>query len=553
VHPLERRGYRETPQWSIVTIEPVPFHPVAAAPPPPLQSSLKSPASAWAPPVSGAALIFGLAAILAHALHGHQAVLTGDEGILLEPAQRVLAGERPYTDFFAIMSPGSYWIQALAFRVLGISMTAARLPVTLDFAAQCALIFWLVRRYASARAAAFAAVLFFCFQTADPEMLTAQHRWDSGALALLSVALCLSATRGAGWRSFLAGVAAGYAALCTPSVALAGMVSMVWLASARGRRRLLAPYGAGIAAIVGSAAAYLLAHGMFGPFLAQLAWLRHNYASVNVMPYGSVNGGYAALFAGVSAGQMAIAAALVICLSLPAILPVASALAWCWSLARGEVANRAEIGYLLSAMAAMVASAFPRADMMHLAFAAAPAYVLTAVWISRRLSLGAALGIGFLPLVCALLFLAQSVIGWAQGRNVGSSVGALRTSQAGAPGLANFLATVRPGDSLYVHPYLPVLYFWTQARNPTRYSYLNPGMMTAADEARVLDDLTRRPPQWVMYLPLTREEFLRVFASGGDADHTFPRVESWIRDRYQPAEPAVEIGGYRLLRRKANR
>jgi hypothetical protein len=517
------------------------------------EAALKSPVRAWASSVSGAALVFGLAAILAYALHGHQAVLTNDEGILLEPAQRILAGERPYTDFFAIMSPGSYWIQALAFRILAVSMTAARLPVTLDFAAQCALIFWLVRRYASARAAAFAAVLFFCFQTADPEMLTAQHRWDSGTLALLSVALCLNATRGAGWSFFAAGAAAGYAAMCTPSVALAGLVSIVWLPSARERRRLLAPYCAGVAAIVGSAAAYLLARGMFGPFLAQLAWLRHNYASVNVMPYGSVNGGYAALFAGVSAGQMAIAAILVICLALPAILPVASTLAWGWSLARGKVANRAEIVYLLFAMAAMVASAFPRADMMHLAFAAAPAYVLTAVWISRRMSLRAAMGIGFLPLVCALLFLAQSVILWAQGSNVASPVGTLRTSQAGAQGLANFLATVRPGDSLYVHPYLPVLYFWTQGRNPTRYSYLNPGMMTAQDEARVLEDLERRPPQWVMYLPLTREEFLRVFASGWDADHTFPRVESWIRDRYQPTEPAVEIGGYTLLRRKADR
>jgi hypothetical protein len=104
------------------------------------------------------------------------------------------------------------------------------------------------------------------------------------------------------------------------------------LANSSERRRLLASYCAGIAAIMAGAAVYLLARGMFGPFLAQLAWLRHNYASVNVMPYGSVNGGYAALFAGVSAGQMAIMAALVICLSLPAILPVASALLWGWSL-----------------------------------------------------------------------------------------------------------------------------------------------------------------------------------------------------------------------------
>jgi hypothetical protein len=129
----------------------------------------------------------------------------------------------------------------------------------------------------------------------------------------------------------------------------------------------------------------------------------------------------------------------------------------------------------------------------------------------------------------------------------------LRTSPVGAAEFAKLFATVRPGDSLYVHPYLPVLYFWTQARNPTRYAYLNPGMMTGADETIVLDDLTRRPPRWVMYLPLTREEFLRLFPSGRAADQTFPRIESWIRERYQPEQPPVNIGGYQLLRRKADR
>jgi hypothetical protein len=301
--------------------------------------------SVWMSRVSGAALVFSLAVILAYALHGHQAVLTNDEGILLEPAQRVATGERPYADFFAYMSPGSYWIQALAFRILGVSMAAARLPVMLDFAAQCALVFWLVQRYASARAAWFTAVLFFCFQTANPEMLTAQHRWDSATQALFSVALCLDAAQSRR-SSFLAagcaaGAAAAYAALCTPSVGLVGLVSIIWLASARERRRLLLPYGIGAAAIAGMAAAYLLVRGMFGPFLAQLVWLQRNYASVNVMPYGSINGGYAALFAGASAGQMAIEAVLVIFLALPALLPILSALAWGWSLARRKIGNRA--------------------------------------------------------------------------------------------------------------------------------------------------------------------------------------------------------------------
>ena len=37
------------------------------------------------------------------------------------------------------------------------------------------------------------------------------------------------------------------------------------------------------------------------------------------------------------------------------------------------------------------------------------------------------------------------------------------------PEMHTLLEQVRPGQSLFVHPYMPILYFVTQARNPTRY------------------------------------------------------------------------------------
>jgi hypothetical protein len=81
---------------------------------------------------------------------------------------------------------------------------------------------------------------------------------------------------------------------------------------------------------------------------------------------------------------------------------------------------------------------------------------------------------------------------------------------------------VHPGASLFVYPYLPIAYFLTQARNPTRYAYLNPGMMTHADEAAVLAQLQADPPEWLLYLRLSREEFLRVFPHGGNAGLAIP-------------------------------
>src|SRR4051812_46533094 len=101
-------------------------------------------------------------------LQGNRFLLTNDEGILLNPAQQVASGARPYVDFFGYMSPGSYWIQAAWFKAIGVSFWAGRIPVVLDFSLQCALLFWLTARLASRRAALAAVIVFAGFQIADP-------------------------------------------------------------------------------------------------------------------------------------------------------------------------------------------------------------------------------------------------------------------------------------------------------------------------------------------------------------------------------------------------
>lgn len=80
------------------------------------------------------------------------------------------------------MSPGSYWLQEAAFRLFGISLRAGRVPVIVDFALECALLFWLTARLAGRKAGFAAVVLFFAFQAATPESLLARPRMDSAAL-----------------------------------------------------------------------------------------------------------------------------------------------------------------------------------------------------------------------------------------------------------------------------------------------------------------------------------------------------------------------------------
>ena len=147
-----------------------------------------------------ACLIFvGVAALLL-ALHGQRMLLTNDEGIVLESAQRMASGGRIYVDFFGYMSPGSYWLQAALFRVFGVSLWVARIPVIFGLSLQCALLFWLTARFTSRRAALATLLVFFGFQIADPSFLTAQHRWDSATLSLAGLCLAVAfATRPFHW------------------------------------------------------------------------------------------------------------------------------------------------------------------------------------------------------------------------------------------------------------------------------------------------------------------------------------------------------------------
>src|SRR5579864_4538575 len=278
-----------------------------------------------------AAAIFLAVAALLLALHGQRMVLTNDEGIVLESAQRMAAGGRLYVDFFGYMSPGSYWLQALVFRLLGVALWTGRLIVILDFALQCALVYWLVSRLASWRAATAVTITFAGFQVADPAFLTAAHRWDSATFALLGLCLAVSAFMNGGgrWRWLASGAALAVAAWCTPSMAVVAVVVTLWLAASRERRGNLIPLLGGLVAIGVAGIVALASTGSLGAFFAQMAWLQRNYAASNVIPYGSVLGGYRNLFEGANGfAGFSIRGLLVACLALPAVLPPAAILLW---------------------------------------------------------------------------------------------------------------------------------------------------------------------------------------------------------------------------------
>jgi len=505
---------------------------------------------AWRPAVA----VFAAVAALLTWFYGNLIVFSSDEGIILDAAERMLHGSRLYMDFFGYMTPGSYWLHELAMGLFGVTLRAGRAVLILDCALQCALLWWLASILVSRAAAWFLTALYFLLLISQPSLLTPQHRWDSAAISLASIVACLLGYwtgRRAWWAA--AGALAALAVSCTPSIALIVLATVLWL-SLRPLRRFFWSYAAG--GVCAGAAMLVLAWstGILHGALDQMRWLHSHYTSVNSMPYGSIIGGYAGVSHALAGFPWVLRVGLVFCLALPAILPVAGVVG-CGAavilrrMRRCSTSDDLVLGYLALCVIALVATTYPRADVAHLAFVVPLAYVLAAKALWRPLH-PVAMGALLFLFICAFALAVPAVGLRLHATRLESPVGTIYADAGDKVDLQELFAKVHPGDRLYVHPYLPVAYFLTQSRNPTPYSYLAPGMMAKHEELETLADLQRNPPDWVLYLELSRAEFLRVFPNATRLDPRFHLLEGWIKSNYEPVNPPIHAGGYQLWSRK---
>jgi hypothetical protein len=110
---------------------------------------------------------------------------------------------------------------------------------------------------------------------------------------------------------------------------------------------------------------------------------------------------------------------------------------------------------------------------------------------------------------------------------------------------------VQPGRSLFVYSYMPVLYSLSGGVNPTPYSFLQPGMMTAEDERTALWYLQTKPPEYVLFSRPPLQDLLRIWPNTDPARVRMPALESWIESNYAPVDARQpRLLGYRLMRAK---
>lgn len=491
----------------------------------------------WLP----AACVFVAAGAAVWWLWGNRFILSLDEGIYLAGAERILHGQVPYRDFFVITGPGSFWIQAGIQGLLGSTLRLARLSLACDLAILTALVYWLTARLGGRNLALVSAATFFALETRPLFRMYVNHRWDSSAFGLLAVALVYAGTENPRTLTFLAaGIFAATAAWITPSLLAVLVLLGVWLLMVQELRRQWLPYLLGITIISLLAGGVLIFQGALLPMFQDLMWTSRHYPAANAVSYGYgaiAPGGLRTLFASAGGSAFVARASGLLSVMIPVVLPLAVYAGWmARRLSRQQMDQREKLAALLMlASFGFVISTYPRWSADQLLFIVPIFYVLAGYLLSRiimRRTLRIACA--GLALVLTIAALSYSVLHILSEPEIETRVGRLRADADDQSIIKLATARVKPGDSLFVYPYLPVVYFLTGGWNPTPYSFLQPGMMQAPDYNVTTSALRAHPPQWIFYFGLSLATYHGIWPAADPRALNLTPVDHFILSNYHP-------------------
>ncbi len=489
-----------------------------------------------------AAAVFAVAATAAWLLAAHSFHLTLDEGLYLEGGLRVARGQAPYRDFFTLTGPLTFWLEGLVFKTFGATLAHARIPMVADLGALTASVYWLTSRLTHRALGLAAAFIFFSCETALNFRLYANHRWDSGAWAMLAVVLAWESARGARrLTGFAAGLAAALAAWATPSLVLLVIalgMCLMWRKPVRGAAW---SFAAGVALCSIAAAGALILQGALWPMIRDLLWATQHYPSANRVSYGYgaiPPGGLAKVFAGAAPADWPVRAFGLLTVLLPPALPIiVFALAITYGIAAKKNDDRApNMTLLMIGAIALVLSTYPRWSADELLSVAPVFYVLFAFYASgllrhrlaRVIALSVALGLGAAALARSVIF-ARSL------EPVETRAGLVRASRPTALVLRFFERAVPAQSTLFVYPYLPIVYFMTNTSNPTRSDFFQPGMMTARDAQTTVEELRAHPPERVFYFRFPASVYRSIWPNANPAALRPNAIDDWILAHYKLA------------------
>lgn len=466
--------------------------------------------------------VFAASLAVLYVLTANRFTLSYDEGIFIDGSLRVLAGQVPYRDFFILMGPGSFWLQAAVLKLFGVSFAVSHLVNIFDIALMTACICWLASGRVKWSLAVWTSAAFLLVAIADPGAAIPTHRWDSAAFATLAVTL-LAESPGP-IAGAIAGCAIAAAAWMTPPIGIVAPVVLPFLWNEHRRASWSFIAGAAVTGLAG--VAVLTAQEAWPAIMQQMAWNREHYSGSNWVLYGSRVGGWGSFFGNIASPDWIVRASIGLALISPAIVPLAVTGRWLFKW-------RQLPALWIAGGWALLISTLPRFDSAHILYVSPVFFAMAAIQIAELQQRAAQIAIRVVTTIAMLavgMFLTLDAL---QSFRIETAVGPVRAPKYERDLMLFLNAHVRQGDTLFVYPYKPILYFLTGTTNPTRYSYLQPGMMGPDDETRVLADLELAPPEHILVQEMHPDQILRVWPSTDMTRVRYTRLEDFFHTHYR--------------------
>ena len=439
----------------------------------------------------------------------------GDEGTILQGAQRILQGQVLYRDFFSFYAPGSFYWMALLFKIFGSSILVGRAVLLLYGGVFSAFTYLLGRRVCSRWNAMFAILptVLICL----PGSFAVLHNWDSTFWACLALYCAVRLVEHATWsRIFALGLLTSITCLFEQSkgAGLAAGLVLGFLvlfitdrAAIRVTRAQLAAIGLGVASPPILTLAYFGARRALPQMTADLLWPFYHYWGAKVT-YGDAALNRDALLGG-SLVSKAFAAFTVSPFFLFSALPLFAACAliyWSVRPSKNPVPGEVRRYYVLVSAAlsglllAMVATGRP--DASHIMYQA-PLFAVVLGWMAesaRSPFLRAARILGVSYALAAFLALGLVFLGRSLGakHELATRRGLLRTS-APSDGFQYIESGIDPGDKILAYPYQPLYYYLLGTSSVSRYDWLLPGMNAPEQFQEMVRELETSRPRVVLF------------------------------------------------------
>jgi Dolichyl-phosphate-mannose-protein mannosyltransferase len=465
----------------------------------------------------------------------------GDEGVLLHGAERLLRGQRLYVDFFEFHPPGGFVIVTAWFGITGVSLWSARLLAILTITG-IACFTYLACRQASRHPPSSALVAIGWAVMSQGVWTQISHHWFTTLLSMVAAWAALTSVEKPQrwrWQPLVAGVAAGAAAMVTPTRgALAMLAAATSFVGSRRQRTRLISYALGSAFIPICLLAYVISQGaLAAAFDDVIVFTATRYASIQSVPFSYITDDQSRplkyLF------QLVALLTLVICIRD-------------WRTSLHDRLFRTCVAFGLAGFI----GCFPRPDMAHIAFATPLVCPLLAYCTNRivaswsrkfRYALAALVISLCIPSVAAFSSAANIAL---QGELVATPRGRATFLNNGTRELMERIAAAPSSDRYFFYPFIPMLPFLTAREHVSKVDLFFPYYTTPSQYQEVCISVLRHASWLVVDRNWTARDLRRLRRSyPAIPDTASPETERFELALQSGFELVARDGAFELRRR----